>query len=428
MCHLCGAAVPEGPTASKHRCSSIREENDHYRYCSKCYTGEFRLSTDEEPLRRGGTGIVPGEKVYLEGSWDAYKGLVEMEHRPGATNSFHSELYVGEIVLGDTLSELFHIVVKKGKNEHRFLLHPIAKKAGQQVRIAGPSSDQDASEKFWLLDGRRDKAAEGSVYRIFLEVGEFARSITWLPTGEVRVPEVKEGSGHHKYCMASSIANWVPWQGTRDYEDDPNVTNFFKGKIPPSGRLEFVLMRDFDKNQMIYPLDSRPTTGSTPICGPDEGGDGKRWSVHGREGETVYGSFTMKEGEISFSVKTASMGELKFTGTTARHYSVIGSWNKEVPDDMEPVPGVYDLWRYQFVIGSHGYESFQILVNKNLNLRMYPERDRTAPGECIACGPDRKGNKKHWEVQGPPGQVFELTLDFGAEDFCEKLSCWPVSA
>merc|ERR1712217_504808 len=119
----------------------------------------------------------------------------------------------------------------------------------------------------------------------------------------------------------------------------------------------------------------------------------------------------MGDGKITVTVSTETMGKFTWTGTTGHTHYVTGSFNNWTFGDMETDEEYPDVKVFYFKIGKHGREEFQIILDQNLNMRMYPANHCEAPGAGLPYGPDRKGKGKNWEVAGPPGQEMEIRLD-----------------
>eukprot|EP00421_Protoceratium_reticulatum_P031951 CAMPEP_0168469982 /NCGR_PEP_ID=MMETSP0228-20121227/58496_1 /TAXON_ID=133427 /ORGANISM="Protoceratium reticulatum, Strain CCCM 535 (=CCMP 1889)" /LENGTH=356 /DNA_ID=CAMNT_0008485775 /DNA_START=24 /DNA_END=1090 /DNA_ORIENTATION=- len=352
------------------------------------------------------------------GTWSAWTELDEMKQVPARSGG---NIYEGEIVLGETRTEQFHLVVCSKRKAQ--VICPVVKRAGQKARIIGPQEKADG--KTWLIDGIRDGKSEGTVYKVRFEFGDAQLSISWqaLETGASPATAAKS-KYEHKYFMVNSLSNWVPVIGT--YFPEKRLWCWFNGKISKAGRCELLFLRDEDQSQMIYPMRSAPTEESVPIVGPDEGGTGKRWVAWGEEGESLYAMLQLLDGHMSVTLRTQSMGEKTWHGVTASSYYVAGSWSRWSFEEMETEPGSADLWVGHFTIGHTGREEFQIVLNQNWNMRIYPASNGCPPGTVLVCGPDRKGNKKNWEVSGLPGQPMKIFLDLAADDLSNKVVCWPA--
>lgn len=415
MCWLCGAAAPDRKLQSRHRCTDVRSESASYLHCSECYEGDYQRGGPAPDFL--GARVAPGQRLYMAGTWSAWRGLDEMEQLPSGPDM---DAYEGKVTLGDTRLEEFLLVLKNGRSK-RFI-RPVAKRAGWRVRIVGPTDD--AEGKSWLIDGHLDGRKEGTRYRVRFEWADFRMSITWKPMEETSSVPTGLRAYQHRYYIANSLSSWKPIVGTHD-KDDPALWRWFTSRIPAAGRVELLFLRDEDQAQMIYPMFPLPTEGSVPVVGPDEGGSGKRWLAWGKEGEALVCSLRIQNGDIKVTVKTETMGERTWFGSTGKVYYAAGSWGAWRCEEMEEDPSMPDLRRCRFALGPRGREEFQIVVNQNWSLRMYPACHGSRPGESIVCGPDRRGNRKNWEVVGPPGLLMEIVLDLGAEDHCNIVTCGP---
>nr|AQS99184.1 type I polyketide synthase [Gambierdiscus polynesiensis] len=415
MCWLCGLCPPERPSGAKHRCVDVRAETASYELCSRCYSGEYLRGGPEKPLLDTSAGY----KVFLSGTWSAWTALDEMRQLPDKGDV---AVYEGEAMLGDTRLEQFHLVITRGA--YKGFIQPSCKRAGQRARAMAPA-EKEQQGKHWLIDGFCDGGWQGTLYTIRLEWADEGLAVTWTPAGKASEDWVPASGRRfvHRYFLASSVGGWVPTIGTND-KDDQYLWRWFLGRIPYSGRVELMFVRDQDQSQVIYPMSGNPNDESVAVVGPDDGGSGKRWVLLGEEHEPFYCFLRVCDGSLSVSVKTDTMGKWTWVGTTERAYHVKGSWDPEVAE-MRKVEGPSQIWRHHFMIGETGREEFHILVNQNLNLRIYPAGGGS-PGHDLACGPDRKGSQKLWQVVGPPGAVMEIVLDLGADDQRRVVTCRPV--
>lgn len=204
----------------------------------------------------------------------------------------------------------------------------------------------------------------------------------------------------------------------------------FSGQISARLSDNFHFVRDHDRTQIIYPLEAKTTSTSVPIMGPDEGGMNKKWHIWGYEGEFVTVRLQIKDGDITVTSNVGSMGELTWrsaVGGPKDMYYVIGTWDDwKLKDAMKSSPTAYDAHNYQFTIGQSGIEQFQIVVNQNFDFKMYPAVANSPPGNTTVRGPDAVGDGFAWEVVGPPGEIMEITLDIGAEDRRNVVTCRPL--
>jgi len=88
-----------------------------------------------------------------------------------------------------------------------------------------------------------------------------------------------------------------------------------------------------------------------------------------------------------------------------------------------------DVCRLLFSLPSLGYTysaHFQILVNRDERKVLHPGHPNAPPGQTLPEGPDADGEGLCWEVNGPPGQTFELLLNLCAEDHRRMVTCRPM--
>jgi len=362
-----------------------------------------------------------GQRLQLLGSWNAWAAPTDLQPMAGSADG---DAWEAEVALGDTLQEQFCVVVQQGRSRH--FIHPVAKQAGQRVRPVGPVEEMPR-DQYWLVDGHRDGAAEGAVYRVRFEWSDYRMDVSWRLARDpvTALPVTVPRKFQHQYFVVNSLSGWAPVVGTHD-PDDPYQWLWFNSSLPDSGKVEMLFLRDNDQSQMIYPLSSTPEEESVPVVGPDAGGHGKRWLAWGKKGEKLRCYLRVQDGETKVSVETASMGCKTWYGSTRSIYHLAGSWNNWQPIAMSQEAGVLDVWRASFIAGDDGCEEFQFLVNQNWNLRLHPSCAGSAPGESAACGPERRGKGKNWKVYALPGTVMEVMLDLGAEDYCDMVKCTPL--
>jgi hypothetical protein len=303
MCWLCSAAVPDhyreagapGIPGRQHRCSAVRPETASYRYCSSCYDGSFYCEVaPASPAVPQGTGP-PVEGLYITGTFSAWSTLEPMTVTEVPTEE--TVLYEGEFYIGDVRVEQFHLVWQKSDGT-KLILHPMAKKASQGLRIAGP--EEDSQGMHWLVDGRRDNAVEGQVYQVQFEWGPTRKRLSWWKTDKV-LPH--SSLFRHRYWMVDSLSGWLH---SASGNPRPGFMTWEVGKpglpppyIPASGQVEFFILRDDDASQMIYPMSHRPKDDSVHVVGPDEGGDGKRFLASGEEGDQLRTWMDLNDGKWS---------------------------------------------------------------------------------------------------------------------------------
>jgi len=235
----------------------------------------------------------------------------------------------------------------------------------------------------------------------------------------------------HTYSVVSSLSEWRPLD-MRQNQDIPELWEV-AGRIPSRGEAEFVVQRDHDPRQTLYPLRARPKDESVPVIGPDDGGSGKRWLIWGEPGEIVIFRLCITNtGDFVVEVISDTMGDLTWqspSGCCGVVYDLAGSfseWKFNKASEMVADPANPDIRRCRFKMSARCKEDFQIILNQNWGRRLYPEVHGDPPGSSHTCGPDGKGQERNWEVVGYPGQTFEVVLNLASEDRRRMVSCIPL--
>lgn len=421
-CWLCGMALPPSGRSGKHYCRTIRDEFANYEYCSDCYEGGYQAecgtATDFE---ESNLALGHGHRVYMVGSWDGFKSFEPLEEGQGGC-------YTGRVVLGDTASERFRLVVEKDASKAIF---PVVDGAGLGARVLGPQRDQN--KRGWLIDGRRDKVLSGTVYEVSLEWGDSKMHVHWKALDE-RMPMAEVRSQYpHTYSIARRSTGWRLEDMTCRPED-PDVWEW--GGTLEGGKVleEFHFVRDKDLKQRIYPPWAKAEE-DVPVVGPDAGGKELGWLAGGRKGDAAIVELRVADGDIEVKLATRIPGEPpvcriwhSLRGRARDIYSVVGPWADSLhsfrwmtPDEEDP-----DVHRLQFSIGRTGAEEFHVLVNGCRSQALYPSCVNGAPGGSMLCGPSENVENVHWGVAGPPGSMMEIILNLAAEDRCAMLTCRPL--
>lgn len=95
--------------------------------------------------------------------------------------------------------------------------------------------------------------------------------------------------------------------------------------------------------------------------------------------------------------------------------SVVGTWTAWLPQKMQWQGGAF---MYPVVMGSNGWESFQLLVNESWDEVLYPSKEDASHWEkdWAICGPDDRGHGKNWQIgkgsieKGIPGLRFIILV------------------
>merc|ERR1712187_308727 len=164
----------------------------------------------------------------------------------------------------------------------------------------------------------------------------------------------------------------------------------------------------------IYPATNKALRPTTPVRGPDIYGSGKYWSLVGQTGEKFTVRLQVWEGEITVTTSATQYGTRQFNGSRDKDYYVTRQgyrWEYEKMNSKGK-----DVYTMEFHMNSDGYEVFQIAVDMNSALAIYPEMPMASQLMSLACGPDSKGDGLHWTIMGAPGATMEITLDLAQKD------------
>jgi len=232
---------------------------------------------------------------------------------------------------------------------------------------------------------------------------------------------------NHTYAIVGTWNSWKISEMTQS-STDPNLWSG-KFKIRSGGEEEFQFVRDGDWQQRVYPAENCPCDFATPVLGPDGGGAGYNWKVHGGAGETVEVQLSLAGGELKVSWQCRTQGNLMWQSAPEeerRKYYLTGSFNGwGTMEEMRPsTDGTY---KGTLAVSDDCMEEFQIVVGGNRNQVLHPETPQELPGHGMLCGPEAAGKELSWAVMGPPGQMMEIVLDLHAADRRTRVSSRPYT-
>jgi len=133
--------------------------------------------------------------------------------------------------------------------------------------------------KNWLIDGRADGAPSGSVYNIKVCLDPDDMRVWW----EVAPPGQRASANmdfQHTYSITGS-AVYGSSASMRQGIYDPHYWHY-DISIGSSGSEEFLLLRDCDHAQTLYPAQVPGR-----LAGPDSMSNGSTWVVSGAVGEVI---------------------------------------------------------------------------------------------------------------------------------------------
>merc|ERR1712137_3527 len=356
---------------------------------------------------------------FLKGSWDAWSGLTQMI----STKIDSSDVYEGECILGDTLTESFQIF--EGGYEDACIF-PERRCARQDAVVFGPGKAPPGYR--WIIDGHKDHVLPGACYavRLWWDAEAQEKRVSWTLKRQLEKEELKHKAFEHEYSICGSWTAWacVPMVPMQYYENKfrTNVT------IGITGEETFHFERNGDPMEAIYPARDKTRLTSTPIRGPDDLGEGKNWQVCGETGEVISIILEICEGKIKVTMMSATRGKRVWSSPenpSFRDYYVIGSLT-----DGECVPMYSDdacpgIFRAQVTKRHEHFNQFHVVVDEDSSQALYPEMQVHCCGACPIIGPDRYCEGHEWVVDEEVGSLVEIVLDFTKQDKRQVLM-WKV--
>nr|AQS99281.1 type I polyketide synthase [Gambierdiscus excentricus] len=403
----------------KYTADCLREELQPYDISTFAYDGGFRyrreaLEDEEEPFNP------PDVRVTIHGSWSGFGTFEDMkEEEDGA--------YTHTVVLGTSRVETFTICLH-GLVDYSF--YPACRDGSPLIYVEGP--DAKGNGKRWMIDGRDEQVAAGTIYKVKFRWGINRKSVSWEEVsadGESVVPKVVRAD--HRYQI---LGSWTSGRkdDLRKSRDEEGVFEYL-GKIGVTGYETFQFCRDGDSQQLIYPSDNLCTKTTVPVRGPDHMGEGKMWVVLGKVEEKVFIRLEVDDAaKIILSVRSKSMGELVWESVEgwSRHTYWLAfqtGLTTEMTMDEEQ-PGVF---KARGQIGQNyseqyrGFcEFFNVIVDEDPKFGFCPDVAFAGSGECIVWGPDKGCGDKPFLVKSwQAGAGFEVSLDLKATDK-RKIVTW----
>jgi hypothetical protein len=417
--HMSGEPVKR-PTGDRkrYRADVLRDEFAPYDISTHAYTGGFRWRLDDLAEDEDGEDLEDGLAPYIRGSWSGWTEFEEMESQGNGE-------YTATIVLGESRCELFDICLNK---DTRLAIYPAVHKATPKIWINGP--DGNSEGKKWIIDGRDMEVPAGTVYQVTFKWSTERMQLSWSEADKGLADAAL--AFEHTYFVAGSFSKWKCVALTAGGDDGSCWEGSFS--IGSQGWEDFVLVRDKDMQQAIYPAKHKGLKEETSVRGPDDLGGQKYFRVFGRLGEETQVKLTIVDAKVVVSVENGSHGgtEWKSVEGWDRHsYSVLGSVHggEPVPMSMDVLnPGTF---KCRITMGEDydanfdGFvEYFQVCVDDGTEIALYPEMNLAGSGETIVRGPDSKGGDRSFLVRCPvPYASLDVTLDLTAEDR-RKMVTW----
>jgi len=263
----------------------------------------------------------------IVGTWSRRKPE-DMRHRPADGS------WTFDIVLGENRWEEFHLL-QDGDAGKR--IYPFRERSHKDVPTVGPHDG--GYSKLWFLDCRDRMDVEeeqvgmpGDKYRVTFR-WEKLKSLTWQKlegeTGDIAPSQ---------YHIAGSFSDWDQVEMTPDSATSPG---WYSTEVPMTSLgIEFKLMRNEDRSQMIYPLvnglSQEPITQHTPVQGPDAL-DGPNWTIRDIKLGNVYKISFFRDPEdcepTAMKIEWTKVREEKPVEPLPNYY-IIGAFNAWGADGM----------------------------------------------------------------------------------------------
>merc|ERR1712107_718982 len=120
----------------------------------------------------------------------------------------------------------------------------------------------------------------------------------------------------------------------------------------------------------------------------------------------------------SFQVEIEKSGKVVWRETpeaeiadTISAFDIQGSMNSWSRTPLEASEEVKGLYTYQIVLGSKGQETFQIVVDHDPDLVLYPETKMCTRKALKVMGPGTAPDREHcWAIKGDSGAKFTLEV------------------
>jgi hypothetical protein len=379
-------------------------------------SGEYSITNpDTQPtqLQEGWNGFFeignpmkPGVKFFLSGSWNTWATMDEMQKSADGK-------YEWAFRMGDTLCEEFRIHVDYYVDH---VIFPECKYAGKEAKIFGPGSAPRGYH--WKVDGRRDGAKLGTLYKVSLWWDEETKEkrVDWSIGDEDLENDVGSLIPEHRHRY-SVKATWTSW-AAQELRLVTGLANVFETSVTmgPFGMEEFQFVRDYDDCQLIYPAVSTERRLKVPVRGPDDKGKNKHWRIQGDCGEKFTLRLRVREGNIMVTVISSQRGERTWRNPSASEdggFYCLRVWNSGEFSPLEQWTG--STYRGTLTMPDDAL-FFHVLVDEDPDQIIYPEMYGASSGLSSWLGPDSKGQDMFWQINELPGTLVEVFFDLQQVD------------
>eukprot|EP00443_Scrippsiella_acuminata_P050161 CAMPEP_0115566520 /NCGR_PEP_ID=MMETSP0271-20121206/103624_1 /TAXON_ID=71861 /ORGANISM="Scrippsiella trochoidea, Strain CCMP3099" /LENGTH=972 /DNA_ID=CAMNT_0003000825 /DNA_START=22 /DNA_END=2938 /DNA_ORIENTATION=- len=204
------------------------------------------------------------------------------------------------------------------------------------------------------------------------------------------------------FYIVCSCDDWVPHEMLWNEAQQCYLSTLQLGS---EGFAKFQILVDGDSQKRMYPcVQEAPFQSDSAICGPDEQGEGKVWTIGRHQiDKGVGGDYYEVRVHMDANGKVEKVNWAKIRAITAapfsvaRKYFVRGTWDAEAAHEMNWDP-VRCCFHYNMAVGSKGRESFKILVNNLWHQSLYPDADDGHFHLHPMCGPDSLAGDCRWTI------------------------------
>nr|AQS99222.1 type I polyketide synthase [Gambierdiscus excentricus] len=349
-----------------------------------------------------------GQVLFICGTWSAWSEYEPME---GGRNS---GVYNCAIVLGDCRWEKFYISCTEDTYE---AIHPLIADADESAQIVGP--DWDGKGLYWMVDGRKDNAAVGTVYEITFQWTPEKKTVSWRRAeDDLSDFKVLGTEYEHKYYLTGSWKQWAGFDEMSKVEGE----DYYEGSFMIGFRFqeEFQIVRDADSQQCYYPSVAKCKKVGVPVLGPDGRGKGKNWLVKGPQHQIVIVRLSIDGGMAKVTIRSPTLGVRSWScweswvfSSSLRFY-LTGNFNggRFAPLEQSTTRGLHVC---RVTLGPDGTASFQVIVDEDRSQVLYPN------DELGLEGPDVDPTNA-WLIEGLPGTTYEVRLDVTEHDRAKMLT------
>jgi len=204
----------------------------------------------------------------------------------------------------------------------------------------------------------------------------------------------------------SIIGSWDDFENVADMKQEEPGCFTYRFTLTDTRRACFQLCMAGNRSQRLYPaVDEASSTAL--ICGPGSSGreDNHKWLIDGRNDAAHEGTkycITFKwQGEKSISWASEGEGDQKIP---TKEYFIFESSARGEPRKMSCCSEEDGLHEGEFAINAEGKARFRIQCADESEQAIYPDESGAA------CGPDRAGKGKYFEVCGSAGQIMKVRL------------------